>query len=61
MRDIELKKYDKISAHILEFIEQYTKLTDAEISKLKDTNKARGKGDLTLREKILLMEKTKDL
>ena len=61
LRDIELKKYDGISAHILEFIEQYTKLTPEEVKKLKDTNKARGKGDLTLREKILLLEKTKDL
>jgi len=61
MREISLRKYDVISAHILEFIEQYTKLTDDEIKKLKDTNKARGKGDLTLREKILLLEKTKDL
>lgn len=31
------------------------------MAKLKDNNKARGKGDMSLREKILLLEKTKDL
>lgn len=61
IRDISIVKYDAISSHILEFIEQYTKLTPDEIKKLKDTNKARGKGDLTVREKILLLEKSKDL
>ena len=45
----------------MEFIEQHTKLTPAEIAKLKDNNKTRGKGDISLREKILLLEKTKDL
>jgi len=45
----------------LEFIENYTKLTPEEIAKLKDNQKARGKQDLTTREKILLLEKTKDL
>ena len=61
MRNIELDKFESISAYILEFIEQYTKLTAEEIAKLKDNTKARGKGVMTLREKILLLEKTKDL
>jgi hypothetical protein len=61
MRNIEIDKFESISAYILEFIEQYTKLTPEEIAKLKDNTKARGKGDMTLREKILLLEKTKDL
>ena len=61
MRSIELRKFDCICAHILEFIEGYTKLTKEEIEKLKDNQKSRGKGDLTLREKILLLEKSKDL
>ncbi len=50
-----------MTAYILEYIEVYTKLTKEEIDKLKDNTKARGKSDLTLREKILLLEKTKDL
>lgn len=61
IREISIVKYDAISSHILEFIEQYTKLTPDEIKKLKDTNKARGKGDLTVREKFLQLEKSKDL
>ena len=61
MRAIELLKFDHICAHILEFIEFYTKLTPEEIAKLKDNTKTRSKGDMTLREKILLLEKTKDL
>jgi len=61
MRDIELRKYDEISASILEFLELYTKLTPEEIAKLKDSTKTRGKGDLTQREKILLKETTKDI
>ena len=36
MRSIELRKFDRICAHILEFIEGYTKLTKEEIEKLKD-------------------------
>jgi hypothetical protein len=36
MRSIELRKFDCICAHILEFIEGYTKLTKEEIEKLKD-------------------------
>lgn len=61
MRAIQLQKFDDICSFTLEYIEHYTKLTAEEISKLKDNTKARGKGDLTLREKILLLEKTKDL
>jgi hypothetical protein len=61
MRKIELQKFDSICAYILEYIETYAKLTKEEIAKLKDSSKARGKGDLTIREKILLLEKTKDL
>jgi len=47
MRKIELQKFDRICAHILEFIELHTKLTKEEIDKLKDNTKTRGKGDLT--------------
>ena len=61
MRNCELQKFDHICAHILEFIEVYTKLTPEEIAKQKENQKSRSKGDLTLREKILLLEKTKDL
>ena len=61
MRGITLQKFDDVTAYILEYIEVYTKLTKEEIDKLKDNTKARGKSDLTLREKILLLEKTKDL
>ena len=61
MREIELKKYDEVCAYILEFLETYTKLTPEEIAELKNSNKTRGKGDLTQREKILLLENTKDL
>ena len=61
MRQIELEKFDHICAYILEFIEVYTKLSKEEIEKLKDSQKTRGKGDLSQREKILLIEKSKDL
>jgi hypothetical protein len=61
MRSIELKKFDEVSAYILEFIEIYSKLTKEEIANLKDNPKTRGKSDLTLREKILLVERSKDL
>lgn len=61
MREIELKKYDEVCAYILEFLEHYTKLTPEELAEIKNSNKTRGKGDLSQREKILLLESTKDL
>ena len=61
LREIELRKFDEICAYILEYIEVYTKLTPEEIAKLKDSNKSRGKGDMTQREKILLLEKSDSL
>ena len=32
LREIELRKFDEISAHILEYMERYTKLTEEEIA-----------------------------
>jgi cancer susceptibility candidate protein 1 len=61
MREIELQKYDEICAHVLEFIENYTRNTPEEIAELKNSTKTRGKGDLTHREKLIISETTKDL
>lgn len=61
LRDIELKKFDSICAHIMDYMEQHTKMSKEEIEKAKENTKARGKGDATLREKLIMNEKTKDL
>lgn len=62
LRKIEASKFDAITAHTLMFMEQYTRLTKEEIDKIKESGKTRGKGDLTLRDKLEnLMETTDDL
>jgi hypothetical protein len=45
----------------MDYMEQHTKMSKEEIEKAKENTKARGKGDATLREKLILNEKTKDL
>lgn len=61
MRRIELQKFDEITAYIMEYIETHTKLTKEQIAQIKDTNKARGKGDFTHKTFLEMVEHTKDL
>lgn len=61
LRDIEIAKFDQVCGHILDYMEQHTKMSKEEIEKAKENTKARGKGDATLKEKLILNEKTKDL
>jgi hypothetical protein len=42
-------------------MDKHTKMSKEEIEKAKENTKTRGKGDATLREKLILNEKTKDL
>lgn len=60
MRDIQIRKFNEISARILEYIEVYTKLTPEELEKARSEKKQR-KGDITIRETLLLVEDTQDL
>jgi len=61
MRDIELKKWNDICAYVLEYMEQYTRLTPEEIEAQKDQKQNRGKGDQNQRSVLELKAKTKDL
>ena len=61
IRGIELKKFDEICAFILEYIDKYTRLTPEEIKKLKESNKSRSKGDISVKEKLDEKFETKDL
>lgn len=59
MRKIILDKFDCISAHVLEYIEEYTKYTPQELEELK--NKANRRNDSTIKDTFTLTEKTKDV
>jgi len=61
MRRIELEKFNEITAYIMEYIEMHTKLTKEQIAEIKDSNKARGRGDITLKQFMVMLEHTKDL
>lgn len=60
MRKIILEKYDKISAHVLEYIEVHTIRTPEEMEKLRNTNAGR-KIDSNLKTEFDIIENTKDL
>ena len=62
MRAIELRKYDEITSHIFEYMEQHCKRSAEEIAQIKADQRGRtGKGDLTLKEYVQLTEKRNDL
>lgn len=62
LRKIELRKYDEITAHIFEYMEQHCKRSAEEIAQIKADQRGRtGKGDLTLKEYVQLTEWRKDL
>ena len=62
LRKIELRKYDEITSHIFEYMEQHCKRSAEEIAQIKQDQRGRtGKGDLTLKEYVQLTEKRKDL
>jgi hypothetical protein len=57
LREIELRKFDEITAHIFEYMEAYSRRTEEEIAQAKAQGKARGgKTDISMREFIKLTE-----
>jgi hypothetical protein len=61
LRKITQDKFDSISAHILMFMDQHTRLSDEEIKKVKESGKSRGKGDITQKVQLLMQESSEDL
>lgn len=60
MREIVHKKFDAISAHTLEYIENHTKYTPEELEKLKTTASTR-KTDSNVRPDFTLNSSNKDI
>ncbi len=60
MREIILKKFDSISAHILEYVENFTKFTPEEIEKQKNNPNTR-KNDSNVRPEFSIISTSKDL
>ena len=50
LREIELKKFDEISAKVFEFMDVHTKLTPEQIARNEQQNKRGAKGDQTRME-----------
>jgi hypothetical protein len=61
LRSIMQMKYDKISAEILTYIENYTKYTDEEIEALKADNTGNRKMDFTAKAEFTEKKKSKDI
>lgn len=61
LRQIELEKFDQISAKVFEFMDVYTKLTEEEIKKNQDQNKRSAKGDTTRKEIFHQVTAEKDI
>lgn len=62
LRGIELAKFDEVSAHILEYMDLHTKLTEEEIQKNKENAGKRGtKGDVTRKDAVSMVEQRKDV
>lgn len=60
MREIVLQKFDEISAYILEYIENYTKIPPEEMEKLKNTIGGR-KNESNVRQEFFLVETRKEI
>lgn len=60
MRSIVIQKFDAISAHTLQYIENHTKIPPEEMEKLKNTIGGR-KNESNIRQEFFLVQTTKDL
>ena len=60
LRDLELKKFNDICAHILEYMEVHTKLSEEEIEAIKNEKKQR-KGDITQKPEFKDERQSRDL
>ena len=61
LREIILLKYDEISAHILTYIENYTKYTDQELQAMASRDMHARKIDSNMKQEFNLKEFTVDL
>ena len=61
LREIELEKYQQISAKVFEFMDVHTKLTPEEIAKNQESNKRGSKGDQTRKESLHLVAPERDI
>jgi hypothetical protein len=61
LRDLEIVKFDQISAKVFEFMDVHTKLTPEQIAKNQAENKRSSKGDQTRKEFLKVVEKGPDL
>lgn len=60
MREIVLRKFDGISAYILEYIENHTKIPPEEMEKMKNQTTGR-KNESNIRQEFFLVHTTRDL
>jgi len=60
MRSLIFEKYDQVTAHILEYVEDYIKYTKEELQKLANMPAAR-KTESNLRSEFVLKAETRDL
>lgn len=61
LRDIELQKFNEISAKVFEFMDVHTKLTPEQIAKNQEQNKRSSKGDQTRKDTLFLESAQKDI
>mgnify|MGYP002621952995 CR=1 FL=1 len=61
LRDIELRKFDEVSAKVMEFMDVHTKLSPAELQKAQDSNKRGAKGYQTRKQTFKIVEERGDI
>ena len=60
LREIELRKYDEISAHIFEYIDVHTKLTKEEMEEQQQKRQG-NRGDKQKKDTLSMVEQSDDL
>ena len=61
MREIVVKKFDAISSHTLEYIENHIKIPAEELEKMKNTIVGNRKPESNIRQEFFLVNTTTDL
>ena len=61
LRDIELKKFDDISAHIFEYMDVHTKMSAEEIAQQNENKRGGNRGDNKNKHTLVMNEHTNDL
>ena len=61
LREIQLRKFDEICSHILDYMEVHTRRSKDEIEKIAAEGRKGGKGDQTKKDFLEMVEKRDDL